>query len=129
MSQHQSSSITKTGRPSIVEEYPNGVWTSISAYSTPALRDPVVRIVHAGADDHGLDRRIARHCDGAVGDDEDFEGGALERVALGDAINLLLHRAGVGVDVDGDRDLGFYCRLSRPRAAGIKCSLTTLAPL
>jgi hypothetical protein len=42
-----------------------------------------------------------RHRDGTVGDNEDFEGGVLERVALGDAVNLLLHRAGVGVDVDG----------------------------
>jgi hypothetical protein len=31
-----------------------------------------------------------------------FEGNTLERVALGDAINLLLHRAGLSIDVDGD---------------------------
>jgi hypothetical protein len=29
----------------------------------------------------------------------------LRRMALGDAINLLLHRAGVGVDVEGDHHL------------------------
>ena len=67
-----------------------------------ALGDPVVRLVHAGADDDALDKRIARHRDRAVADDEDFERSALERMALGDAINLLLHRAGVGVDVEGD---------------------------
>jgi hypothetical protein len=76
--------------------------------------------VNFGADAHALDQRaasksgprfcvrppanknIARHGNGAVGDDEDFEGGAFERVELGDAINLLLYWAGVGVDVDGD---------------------------
>jgi hypothetical protein len=65
-------------------------------------RDLIVRLIHAGADDHALDQRIARHRDGGVGDDEDFEGGALERMALGDAINLLLYWAGVGVDVKVD---------------------------
>jgi hypothetical protein len=61
-----------------------------------------------GADDHALEQRrsakgtpvlrpaaanknIARHGDRAVGDDEDIEGDALERVAFGDAINLLLY--------------------------------------
>jgi hypothetical protein len=61
-----------------------------------------VSLIHVGADHDTLDR-IARHRDGAVGDDEDFEGNAFERMALGDAINLLLHRAGIGVDLDGDR--------------------------
>jgi hypothetical protein len=45
-------------------------------------------------------QNITWHCDGAVGDDEDFEGNALERMPLGNAINLLPHRAGVGVDVE-----------------------------
>ena len=31
-----------------------------------------------------------------------FKRGALPRMALGDAINLLLHRAGVGVEGEGD---------------------------
>jgi len=57
-----------------------------------------VRLIHAGADDHAIDRRVARHRDGTVADDEDFEGGAFERMAFGDAKNLLLYRAGVGVD-------------------------------
>jgi hypothetical protein len=60
-----------------------------------------VSLIHSGADHHALDHRIARHRDRAVGDDEDFEDGAFERVALGDAINLLLHWAGAG-DVGGD---------------------------
>jgi hypothetical protein len=38
---------------------------------------------------------------GGVGNDKDFEGGAFQGVALGDAIDLPLHRAGVGVDGDG----------------------------
>ena len=45
---------------------------------------------------------IARHRDGAVADDEDFEGHTFERMPLGDAINLLLHRGGIGVDEDGN---------------------------
>ena len=67
-----------------------------------ALRDPVVRFVHAGAHHDPLNKLIARDRDRAVGDDEDLEVDALERMPLGDAIHLLLHRAGVGVDVDGD---------------------------
>ena len=67
-----------------------------------ALRDPIVRLIHAGADDHALDQRIAWHGDGGVGHDVDFERGAFERMALGNAVNLLLYRAGVGVDVDRD---------------------------
>ena len=61
-----------------------------------------VGLIHSGAADHAFDHRIARHLDRAVGVDEDVEGGAIEGVALGDAINLLLHRACVGVDEDGD---------------------------
>jgi hypothetical protein len=66
-----------------------------------ALRDPIVCLIRARADNHVFDQWIARHRDGAAGDDVDFEGGALERVAFGDAINLLLHRAGVGVESYG----------------------------
>ncbi len=40
--------------------------------------------------------------DRAVGDDKDLEPNALARMPFGDAIHLLLHRAGVGVDVEGD---------------------------
>ncbi len=67
-----------------------------------AFGDPVVRFVHAGADHHALDHLIARHRDRAVADDKDLEINALERMPLGDAIQLLLHRAGIGVDVEGD---------------------------
>jgi hypothetical protein len=41
----------------------------------------------------------ARHGDRAVADDEDFQRDDLERLSLGDTIDFLLHRAGVGVDV------------------------------
>jgi hypothetical protein len=44
--------------------------------------------------------RAAR--DRAVADDEDFEIGAFRRVALDDAVDILLHRAGIGVNVDCD---------------------------
>ena len=43
----------------------------IAAHGT--FRDPVVRLIHAGADDDPLDHRIARHRDRAVTDDEDFQ--------------------------------------------------------
>ena len=33
---------------------------------------------------------------------QDLEADALARMPLGDAIHLLLHRAGIGVDVEGD---------------------------
>jgi hypothetical protein len=48
-------------------------------------------------------RSIKGSC-GTVGNDEDLEGGALECMALGDAINLLLRRAGVCVDENGNWD-------------------------
>jgi hypothetical protein len=66
-----------------------------------------VSLIHSGADHRALDQRIARHRDGAVGDDEDFERRALERMSLGDAINFLLHGAGVGVDVNIDGQAHF----------------------
>ncbi len=44
-----------------------------------------------------LDQRILRHADEADGHDGDRQ-----PVAGGDAIDLVLHRAGVGVDVDAD---------------------------
>jgi hypothetical protein len=47
---------------------------------------------------YALDHLIARHCDGRIGDDKHLEGGAFERMALGDAIHFLLHRASVGVN-------------------------------
>ena len=83
-----------------------------------ARGDPIVRLIHAGADDDAFDERaasksgprfcvrppankyIARHGDGAVADDEDFEVDVLKRVALGDAVDFLLYGAGIGVDVD-----------------------------
>ena len=39
---------------------------------------------------------------GAVAGDEDFESCALERVTLGDTVDFLLYRAGIGVDINGD---------------------------
>jgi hypothetical protein len=53
------------------------------------------------SEDLGSPFRGLAHPTLAVADDQDLERHTLERVPLGDAINLLLHRAG-GVDVDGD---------------------------
>jgi hypothetical protein len=67
-----------------------------------ALRNPVVGLVHAAADHDTLDHLISRDRNRAVADDKDFQRRALERMPLGHAIHLLLHRAGIGVDVDRD---------------------------
>ncbi len=48
-----------------------------------------------------------------------FDRGALERMAFGDAIHLLLHRAGVGVDVEGD---GFGQRVTNLRSIRVQPS-------
>ena len=47
--------------------------------------------------DHALDHVAARHVHESIGDDKD-----VNRVALRHAIDLGLHRAGVGVDEDAD---------------------------
>jgi glycosyltransferase involved in cell wall biosynthesis len=60
--------------------------------------DPVVRRVEAGPDDHPLDERMRRHPKMRVADDLHFG-----PVAESDLVDLLLHRAGVGVDEDEGR--------------------------
>jgi hypothetical protein len=67
-----------------------------------AFCNPVVGLIHAAADHDALHYLISRDRNRAVADDEDFERRALERMPLGHAIHLLLHRAGIGVDVNGD---------------------------
>ena len=57
--------------------------------------DPVVRCVGAGSDDNPLDLGRTRDHDRAVCDNENSQ-----PVASGDAIDLILHRTGVGVDKD-----------------------------
>ncbi len=84
-----------------------------------ALGDPVVRLIHAGADQDSFNKPIPRNCDRAVADDQDFQRHALARMALGDAIHLLLHRAGVGVDVEGD---GFGQRVMNLRSIRVQPS-------
>ena len=59
------------------------------------LGDPVVGRAEARAHDQ-LDQRVGRHPQRGVGHDRDAH-----RVAAGDAVDLVLDRAGVGVDVDG----------------------------
>ncbi len=63
-----------------------------------ALRNPVICLVHAFGHHHPLDQRIARHVDEGIGDHV-----GLEPVAAGHPINLVLHRAGIGIDEDKDR--------------------------
>ena len=75
----------------------------LSASSMPAPTDDPLTISHA--------RGTAI---GAVADDEHLQRRALARMALGDAIHLLLHRAGIGVDVEGDRALIVSGKSSRP---------------
>ena len=93
------------------------------APSCGALGDPVVGRIHAGGDDHAFDQRITRNRDRAVADDKD-----LQPVPFGDAIDFLLHRAGVGVDVDRDRGRPMSSRASlRSKCAGLGPRMQTFA--
>ena len=60
-----------------------------------ALRDPVVGGIHAGTGGDALDQRILRHADEIARDHADRQA-----VPDRDAIDLVLHRAGVGIDID-----------------------------
>ena len=60
-----------------------------------ALRDPVVGGVHAGTGGDALDQRILRHADEIARDHADRQA-----MPVRDAIDLVLHRAGVGIDID-----------------------------
>ncbi len=63
------------------------------------------------------------HRDGAVADDEDLQRHALERMPLDDAIHLLLHRAGIGVDEEGD---GLEDRREERRSSSLVTSETSI---
>ncbi len=63
-----------------------------------ALGDPVVGDIHPRRHDHALDQLVPRHIDEAVGDHEHFEA-----VARCDAVDLVLHRTGIGIDENDDR--------------------------
>ncbi|MNR12323.1 hypothetical protein D3C85_1286730 [compost metagenome] len=79
-----------------------------------ALGDPVVGHVGAGVDHHLFDQGLARDIDPGVRHYED-----LEAVAAGHAIDLLLHGAGVGVDVEGGGHGGFMARWASREKAGV----------
>ena len=72
---------------------------SMAAPRPGPLGDPVVRRVEAVGDHDQLDPRIARHVHVGIADDED-----LEPVTLGHAVDLGLHWAGIGVDIDRRQD-------------------------
>jgi len=72
------------------------------------LHDVVVGLVGTGRDQCALDERRLRNGDRAVADDKD-----LQSVPFGDAIDFLLHRAGVGVDQDQGRGGSHRPLLSR----------------
>jgi len=59
------------------------------------LGDPVVRSIRARPDNNPLDPRRTWNQDRAVRDNENRQ-----PIASGDAIDLILHRTGVGVDKD-----------------------------
>ena len=60
-----------------------------------AFRDPVVGGIHAGTGGDALDQRILRHADEIARDHADRQA-----MPDRDAIDLVLHRAGVGIDID-----------------------------
>ena len=102
------------------------------------LFNPVVRSIETIRDDHAPDPLAHRHAEGAVADHADVHivRGCL--VPLGDAVDLLLNRAGIGIDEDGDgRDgWGFHanaiagCAASRKNTflhtpcCGLCCAMT-----
>jgi hypothetical protein len=59
------------------------------------FRNPVVRGIHAAARGNPLDQRMVGHADEIARYHADRKA-----MALGDAINLVLHRAGIGIDVN-----------------------------
>ena len=67
-----------------------------------AFGDVVVGLVHAGADHDALDEVRARHRDRRIRHDDDLQRRAAQHESLGHAIDLLLHRAGVGIDIEDD---------------------------
>jgi hypothetical protein len=67
--------------------------------------DPIVRGVEAAVDDHPLDQRRLRHLHEAVGHHPN-----LQAIAACDPVDLVLHRAGIGIDVDLDRARHGICR-------------------
>ena len=60
-----------------------------------ALRDPVIGGVHPGTGRDALDQRILRHPDEIARDHADRQ-----PMPGGDAVDLVLDRAGIGVDID-----------------------------
>jgi hypothetical protein len=60
-----------------------------------AFRNPVVGGVHSGTGRDAFDHRILRHANEIAGNHADGEA-----MAGGDAIDLVLDRAGIGVDID-----------------------------
>ena len=79
-----------------------------------AFRDPVVGGVHPGTGRDALDQRILRHPDELPGDHADRQA-----MAGGDAVDLVLDRAGVGVDIDAG---GVQIRRHRLRIVGRRLS-------
>ena len=91
-----------TSAPAFTHRLANGMSAVITMSPDPAR--PAIQFVggvHARARGHPFDHRVLRHADEARSDDRDRD-----MVARGDAIDLVLHRAGIGVDVDAHRAFG-----------------------
>ena len=85
-----------TSAPAFTQRLASGISEVMTISPLPgALRDPVVGGVHPGAGRDALDQRILRHPDEVAGDHADRQA-----MAGGDAVDLVLDRAGVGVDID-----------------------------
>ncbi len=74
-----------------------------------ALRNPVIGLVHPLRHHNPFDQRIARHGNRRIRDDKD-----LQPMPLGDAIDLRLDRAGIGIDQNGNRMCGGYGHADAP---------------
>ncbi len=85
----------RTGFDAAVRQWNVSCDDDIAFLST--FRNPVVGGIHARTSSNALDQRIVRHADEIARDDTDRQ-----PVPLGDAINLVFHRAGVGIDINPD---------------------------
>ena len=88
-----------TAAPAFTQRLASGISAVITmAEEFGALGDPVVGLVRSRRHGDALNQRILRHADEAVGDHEHRN-----LMAVGDAVDLVLDRAGVGIDINADR--------------------------
>ena len=85
-----------TSAPAFTQRLASGISEVMTISPLPgAFRNPVVGGVHPGTRRDALDQRILRHPNEIAGDHADRQA-----VPGGDAVDFVLDRAGIGVDID-----------------------------